>query len=67
MDGINGKRNSRRNTNDDGALEKIVLNYHAPGEGKTSLDAHFGTLQRQIKKRERMGFERNNVDDLLEE
>jgi hypothetical protein len=46
-------------------LERVVFNYHAEGEGKTKLDAHFGHLNILRRKRERMKLERRTVKDLL--
>jgi hypothetical protein len=46
-------------------LEVVELNYHAAGEGKTALDAHFGHLNTLRRKRERMKLERRTVGDLL--
>ncbi len=47
-------------------LQSIVFNYHAEGEGKTGLDAHFGHLHNLMKKRERQKLERRTVKDLLD-
>lgn len=46
-------------------LSVVELNYHAAGEGKTQLDAHFGHLNTIRAKRERMKLERRTVGDLL--
>lgn len=46
-------------------LEVVELNYHAAGEGKTGLDAHFGHLKTLRQQRERMKLERRSVEDLL--
>jgi hypothetical protein len=46
-------------------LSMVELNYHAPGEGKTMLDGHFGHLKMLRHKRERMKVERRSVEDLL--
>jgi hypothetical protein len=48
-----------------GGLSRIVLNYHAPNEGKTELDGHFGTLSSRVKRRERQKLDRSCVADLL--
>ena len=46
-------------------LHCVELNYHAAGEGKTQLDAHFGHLKTVRIKRERRKVERRTVADLL--
>ena len=49
-----------------GGLERVELKYHAAGEGKTELDAHFGHLTMERRRRERAKMERRNFADLLE-
>ena len=48
------------------SLVRVVLKYHASGEGKTELDAHFGHLATMRRKLERAGMERRDVLDLLQ-
>jgi hypothetical protein len=50
---------------DSSGLQVVELNYHASGEGKTGLDAHFGHLKTMRHKRERMKLERRTIGDLL--
>ena len=47
-------------------LRRVVLSYHAPGEGKTHLDAHFGVMKGNIPRQERAGLEWRSVQDWLE-
>src|SRR3990167_3922090 len=53
------------NVDQENPLVRIVFNYHAEGEGKTKLDAHFGHLTTLRRRRERMKLERRTVKDLL--
>lgn len=46
-------------------LKRVEMCYHAPGEGKTPLDGHFGHLKTVRERRERMKKERRTVEDLL--
>jgi hypothetical protein len=59
----------RKELGADGAeseLQYVELNYHAAGEGKTQLDAHFGHLKTVRVQRERRKLERRSISDLLE-
>ncbi len=55
-----------KDVDEENPLERVVFNYHAEGEGKTKLDAHFGHLNILRRKRERMKLERRTVKDLLD-
>ena len=55
-----------KNQGNEVGLSCVELNYHAAGEGKTSLDAHFGHLTTIRAQRERRNVERRNVADLLD-
>jgi hypothetical protein len=54
------------NVAEHGGLERVEMKYHAAGEGKTELDAHFGHLTTERRRRERAKMERRNVADLLD-
>ena len=60
-----GLRDEAQGGGDD-SLVRVVLKYHASGEGKTELDAHFGHLATMRRKLERAGMERRDVLDLLQ-
>jgi len=47
-------------------LERIVLQYHAKNEGKTVLDGFFGVQAGALKRFERSGRERRDVNDMFE-
>ena len=55
-----------REAGDENGISRVEVCYHAPGEGKTGLDAHFGHLKTERERRERMKMERRNVADLID-